>query len=62
MKDVRAQGLSLKERINCTHLRKKSPSEVGITFKGDKMFSYIVFANFRSFSSFLRNWSFFLGK
>jgi hypothetical protein len=59
MKDVRAQCLSFKEKINCTHLGKTSPSEVGITFKGDKMFSYILFANFKSFSSFLKNWSFF---
>jgi hypothetical protein len=62
MKDVRAQGLSFKERINGTPLRKNSPSKVCITFKGDQMFSYISFANFRSFSSFLRNWSFSLGK
>jgi hypothetical protein len=38
MKDVRAQGLSFKEKINCTHLGKNPPSEVGITFKGDNMF------------------------
>jgi hypothetical protein len=53
MKGVRAQGLSFKEKINCTHLGKNSPSEVAITFKGDKMFSYILFANFRLFSFFL---------
>jgi len=52
MKGVRAQGLSFKEKINCTHLGKNSPSKVAITFKGDKMFSYILFANFRLFSFF----------
>jgi hypothetical protein len=43
MNDVKAQGLSFKEKINCIHLGKKSPSKVGITFKGDKMFSYFVY-------------------
>jgi hypothetical protein len=33
MKDVKAQGLSFKEKINCTHLGKKSPLEIGITVR-----------------------------